>query len=1058
MKFNPKLASKALFTIVGGAVLVNPVFAQEQDQSGEELDTVVVTGLRGSLKASLETKRDALGVVDSINSEDIGKFPDTNLAESLQRITGISIDRRNGEGSQVTARGFGPQFNLITLNGRQLPSADAFGSGDAVTGGAGAGGRSFNFANLASEAVSAVEVYKTARADIASGGIGATVNIKTARPLDNDGMVFNAGVKGMYDEAAPFGNSVTPELSGIFSFANDGKTFGVGLNATYSKRKSGGVESTVNDWVIRSWNDAALPGAFNVNTDITNAPTNGQLYGIPNDVRYAFSAFERERINSQAVVQFAPTDALTVTLDYTMARNEITQDRGEQTMWAQQGSTFDQVVFDQGHEVATPIYIFEMTAGATGIAGSGYSNKDFGFEQQHNEQLNELNSLGFNLDWKVNDRLSLSFDGHNSKANSSPNDGITGGSQTAFSLAGVGMCAGSGATVGNIPGSTATCAGFNAQEYDFSRDLPVATRWFFPNQAAAQARTNGVNNYIFDGNHIGSQVMRVNYQQSDSEIKQYRLDGKFELNENNRFNFGVEQRDMDWHQRSSNNQMAMGNWGAVDAGTPTGASLTSVLTPYSIVGLFSDYDPGTASANAYRANASALAQWAFSHGYTNWDSGSGPDGVLTYNPTWGNDNFVKEEVKAAYLQYVLKGDLGSMPFNVVAGYRMEDTDVTSTSYIALPTAVRWDQNNDFSIIRSSSIQPFSEESSYDNGLPSLDFDIGLTDSLKARASWGKTIARANIGSLTAGASPGGPSGATLINPAARGGGSANNPALIPLESTNLDVSLEWYFNDTGYVSAGYWKKDVKNFIGNSIVEQNLFGLTDPTAGPDAQAARTFLQGQGLTVDDTTLFIATALERFATLTRPAFDAALSDLQNTEQNYNIDGSTEDPLYMFNVNVPLNQEEAGIDGWEIGGQYFFGESGFGVLANYTIVNGDVAFDNGGATNVNQFALLGLSDTANAVLMFEKFGLSARLAWNWRDEFLLSANNGGSRNPRYVEAYQQFDLSVGYEINDNMSISFDAINLTGEDIRWHGRSENQMIRLEDQQPRYAVGARYKF
>src|SRR5690606_8126154 len=102
MKFNSKLTSKALFTIVGGAVLINPVYAQDQDQSGEELDEVVVTGLRGSLKASLETKRDALGVVDSINAEDIGKFPDTNLAESLQRITGISIDRRNGEGAQVT--------------------------------------------------------------------------------------------------------------------------------------------------------------------------------------------------------------------------------------------------------------------------------------------------------------------------------------------------------------------------------------------------------------------------------------------------------------------------------------------------------------------------------------------------------------------------------------------------------------------------------------------------------------------------------------------------------------------------------------------------------------------------------------------------------------------------------------------------------------------------------------------------------------------------------------------------------------------------------------------
>ena len=124
MKFNPKalpITSKALFTIVGGAVLINPVFAQ--DQSADELEEVVVTGLRGSLKASMEIKRDATGVVDAISAEDIGKFPDTNLAESLQRITGVSIDRVNGEGSAITVRGFGPGFNLVTLNGRQLPAA-----------------------------------------------------------------------------------------------------------------------------------------------------------------------------------------------------------------------------------------------------------------------------------------------------------------------------------------------------------------------------------------------------------------------------------------------------------------------------------------------------------------------------------------------------------------------------------------------------------------------------------------------------------------------------------------------------------------------------------------------------------------------------------------------------------------------------------------------------------------------------------------------------------------------------------------------------------------------
>src|SRR6185436_15250289 len=138
-------------------------------------------------------------------------------------------------GAQATARGFGPQFNLVTLNGRQIPGADGFGNGEITIGGQGSGTRSFNFAQLASEAISGVEVYKTSRADLSSGGIGATVNIKTARPFDNDGMVLNLGVKANRDESSPFDNEITPDAAGIFSWANDSKTFGAGVNVSYSK-------------------------------------------------------------------------------------------------------------------------------------------------------------------------------------------------------------------------------------------------------------------------------------------------------------------------------------------------------------------------------------------------------------------------------------------------------------------------------------------------------------------------------------------------------------------------------------------------------------------------------------------------------------------------------------------------------------------------------------------------------------------------------------------------------------------------------------------------------
>src|SRR5262245_61509327 len=270
----------AVATILGTAMSAGPVLAQ--DAGGQEgLEEVVVTGLRASLERSMDIKRDAVGVVDGINAEDIGKFPDTNLAESLQRITGISIDRRNGEGAQVTARGFGPQFNLVTLNGRQIPGADGFSNGDVVTGGQGAGTRSFNFAQLSSDAISRIEVYKTSRADIPTGGIGATLNVVTARPFDTSGLVMSLGGKAVKDDSAPFDSKVTPEVSGIFSYTSDDRRWGVGLNGSYQERDGGSVQGTENAWNIQEWNgtsSALQPGAV-----VTNAPAIGQLYGMPND-------------------------------------------------------------------------------------------------------------------------------------------------------------------------------------------------------------------------------------------------------------------------------------------------------------------------------------------------------------------------------------------------------------------------------------------------------------------------------------------------------------------------------------------------------------------------------------------------------------------------------------------------------------------------------------------------------------------------------------------------------------------------------------------------------
>jgi TonB-dependent receptor len=1061
-----RLRSRALFTIVGGVVVINPAFAQQpatppvaSQTKSETLEEVVVTGLRASLETSMDIKRTAVGVVDAIAAEDMGKFPDTNLAESLQRITGISIDRRNGEGAQVTARGFGPQFNLVTLNGRQIPGADGFGNGEITIGGQGSGTRSFNFAQLASEAISSVEVYKTSRADLSSGGIGATVNIKTARPLDNPGTILNVGAKGVYDESAPFETEITPEISGIFSMTNDTNTWGVGLSASYQKRHGGSIQFTENAWNIQAWDGTS--GALRPDAVVKNPPKIGQLYGMPNDSRYAFSDFERERINAQGVVQFAPSDAVTLTLDYTFAGNDITEDRGEQTIWLQRNGSFTNLTFDTGQEVATPVFLRDIVGG-----------KDFGFEQQHNEQRNTLNSIGFNAAWRVTDNFTLGLDAHNSKVKSEPNDPtVKGASATFFSFAGTNCVASS-------------CPGAFSQEFTFNNGLPIMARTFYPTLDDAVAGTNGTKNADFTASQLGSQMLRVWSFEQETEVKEGRLDGALEF-DNGRFQFGIDTRSTEMNRKNGYGEAVLGNWSAADATVVPG--MTSQLRPFSMTGLFSDFSTGGAAGGAWRGNADSLARWGL--GFTSPVDGRtyhwNPDNTTTANnclcadPALDDDNTIKEDVNSVYMQVAMRGELGSMPTNLLVGVRYEQTDVTSTARTLVPNkpgGMVWTANNDFTIGRSTTVQPVTEKTDYNHVLPSIDFDVMLTDEVKARMSYSKTIARANYGDLYAGATVRGATGSVLIDPSTQASADAQNPALVPLESDNLDFSVEYYFSDQGYVSAGFWEKRVDNFIGTTVIQQNLFGITDPTSGPDAQSALAFLEsaqcvtqvtaaGQdvnaGCSGNDTSLFTALSMLRHPTETGGlgAYNGSSAQILDMENRFDNTGEADDPLYIFAVRRPVNQEKAKIHGWELGGQYFFGDTGFGLQANYTIVNGDVGFNNNAPPGTTQFALLGLSDTANAVLMYEKYGITARLAYNWRDEFLAATNqNGSNTNPYYVEAYDQIDLSVGYDFNESLSLQVEAVNLTGEDVRWHARSEKQVVRMEDQQPRYAVGVRYKF
>jgi len=404
-----------------------------------------------------------------------------------------------------------------------------------------------------------------------------------------------------------------------------------------------------------------------------------------------------------------------------------------------------------------------------------------------------------------------------------------------------------------------------------------------------------------------------------------------------------------------------------------------------------------------------------------------------------------------------------MPLNILAGVRYEKTEVTSSNNMLVPKYILWTDNNDFTLVRDTKITKYTDGTSYHNLLPNLDIDLAITDQIKARTSFSKTTSRPGYGSLTAGATVSNNGGMTtpLLLTTTPPGASAQNPKLLPLESTNIDLSVEYYFDETSYVSLGFFHKNVKNFIGTQQVLEPQYGLQDASSGPRAQAAADALRSIGQTVNEDNLFVMAAIldnpqdfpNGAAAFKTPAQDPNF--FGNIAFKYDLVPTTGDPVIQFLTSKPVNNKDAIFHGFEIAGQHFFGESGFGVQANYTIVRGDTEYDNSALPNVNQFALTGLSDTANLVAMYEKGDWQARVAYNWRDKYLASNT---ATNPTYVAAYFQIDMNVSYAVTEALTVSFEGLNLTGEGSRSYGRSKAEVWNLYDLGPRYDVGVRYTF
>ncbi len=278
------------------------------DASVSTLDAVTVSGYRGSLQKAIASKRNADGIVDSINAEDIGKFPDANVAESLSHVPGVTVDYAYGEGEKVSIQGTDPALSRTLLNGQTVASTDWGGASYSQT-------RTFNYSILAPELLANAEVYKTPEARIVEGSVGGTVILHTRKPLDMKADTFTGTIGAGYNDRSDL---FRPNGSFLYSWKNPGETFGV--LASIAHRDEWIQREGVEVYGYPTIASAGFPSA------VTDGIPSGALY--PNSISTNLVQQHRQRDTASVALQFKPSDSLEFNLtglyvnaDYTYFNN-----------------------------------------------------------------------------------------------------------------------------------------------------------------------------------------------------------------------------------------------------------------------------------------------------------------------------------------------------------------------------------------------------------------------------------------------------------------------------------------------------------------------------------------------------------------------------------------------------------------------------------------------------------------------------------------------------------------------------------------------------------------
>jgi iron complex outermembrane recepter protein len=793
-----------------GAVQAQQASGDQTASKPNELQEVVVTGIRASVQESLALQKAAVNVVNVVTSEDIGKMPDKNVADSLKRVPGVTVSPAGAneggfdENDRISIRGTGPSYTLTLIDGHNVASGDWF-----VLDQTGTVGRSVSYTLLPSELVSKVVVNKSSEADLVEGGVAGTVDIVTRKPLDDfrQPLTLQAAAGGVYSDLPHRG---APQFSALGNWKNDTSTFGVLAQGFYEDRylRRDGTEILGYQQVSPGSNLALA------HPDLTNVWT-------PFQMGSALFTQERKRYGGLLNTQFKPSDSINFDLSGFYAKLEAPNYNRNYLLW------FNHFL-NQGAGAAATC----GTAPNTFPCGNA-TIPGLGLQPGYGVQNNTLTSARFtgdpNTAYGIYDQISRPDASADSAfINLDGNFILT----RQFRLDGqIGWSEGHGKSPTQNVAETEP--GFGAGAFYTLNGISRPPDWGIPNTNYAQPFPPGHPQDLVFGWIFGAQDVDT----IDKETWA-KLDGTFEASDSSGawqdLRFGARYQK---HDRSSVNSIAQGPTFSCDpklCSFPGGGA-----DPLNYPTSYSNYP---SNYTTFGSNIpTGIWYWTPSQLATY----NGPGLVQrdpvqrAYPPYWFS---LHEPDTSAYVQADFKGEQWSANLGLRYVHTVEETIswIPLACTASIPPSANPCPASTPNLVVGSLFGAFSGQQvseSYNNYLPSANFRWQFEPDLIGRLAASQTMTRADYSALAGSVSllppgafnPGVPS--TCTPPAVNcGSGSGPNPYLKPIVSNNFDASLEYYFAPRSLVSVTPFYMDLKNYISYGSAVQSF-----PTFGPGLPA-------------------------------------------------------------------------------------------------------------------------------------------------------------------------------------------------------------------------------